>query len=526
MSSPMGHFHGPDDASEIEPFDPESLLSEGHTTTGTTSRMLRRKGQGPSPIIVSGSDAGTSNGQNGSRAKRKSLPTSGHSTTNQRPIDWNHFFWNSISSGSQQQPPLMNLIDVSIPVTRALENRMASFGHLVVVINVRYRIHPVGTIRQRSAGCTLPPGPVYEFILANQRDHRVMLVGDANRFTALKGGRCGLPDHRLILTADHDTADEQQQQQSSSRDPRSVSKVKQENHIPSYVLHYGTLHYDETSVKISGLVIVGVTLWTVFCKHQYISLLSTTNYAIGTYALLAAGVLAIVGGILGCCGVLHEQRAILLLVHHHQKRHWQQLASNADVREALMILRHLLPQAMVDVDEPPQANQQAHLPPYTFILLFVFLLEAIVGGLAYLYETQIETELQHSLNTTFMEHYGVSERQTQAIDSMQQKFSCCGAVRFEDWRHSVWLRSRRKDLIRPTEGRLVPDSCCITVTPKCGVRDGPSNIHYTGCIYEMTDDLKYHLILLGAIGLGLSAIEVFGMILSCCLYVKLKNVLD
>uniref|UniRef100_A0A2M4CZZ5 Putative tetraspanin family integral membrane protein n=1 Tax=Anopheles darlingi TaxID=43151 RepID=A0A2M4CZZ5_ANODA len=350
MSSPMGHFHGPDDASEIEPFDPESLLSEGHTTTGTTSRMLRRKGLGPSPVIVSGSDAGTSNGQNGSRAKRKSLPTSGHSS---------HSSSSSSSSSRSSKTPK--------PKTRDSDCCSINF--------IKYALHTLNAL----------------FV-------------------------------------------------------------------------------------ISGLVIVGVTLWTVFCKHQYISLLSTTNYAIGTYALLAAGVLAIVGGILGCCGVLHEQRAILLL--------------------------------------------------YTFILLFVFLLEAIVGGLAYLYETQIETELQHSLNTTFMEHYGVSERQTQAIDSMQQKFSCCGAVRFEDWRHSVWLRSRRKDLIRPTEGRLVPDSCCITVTPKCGVRDGPSNIHYTGCIYEMTDDLKYHLILLGAIGLGLSAIEVFGMILSCCLYVKLKNVLD
>uniref|UniRef100_A0A182YE10 Uncharacterized protein n=1 Tax=Anopheles stephensi TaxID=30069 RepID=A0A182YE10_ANOST len=297
-------------------------------------------------------------------------------------------------------------------------------------------------------------------------------------------------------------------------------------------------------LQISGLVIIGVTLWTIFWKHQYISLLSTTNYVIGTYALLAAGLLAVVGGVLGCCGVWHEQRGVLVL--------------------------------------------------YTFVLLIVFLLEFIVGGLAYLYETQIETELQHTLNATFMEHYGVSEQQTKAVDSLQQErrknnylitylfpfflffllaslipryairsdpnrpdpfrlcvcvcqytcvtrkccqidlhagldwtqFSCCGAVRFEDWRHSVWLRSRRKDLIKPTEGRLVPDSCCITVVSKCGLRDGPSNIHYTGCIYEMTDDLKYHLIILGAIGLGLSVIQVFGMVLSCCLYVKLKNVLD
>lgn len=53
-----------------------------------------------------------------------------------------------------------------------------------------------------------------------------------------------------------------------------------------------------------------------------------------------------------------------------------------------------------------------------------------------------------------------------------------------------------------------------------------SSSNLQGCIYKMADDLKHHLILLGAIGLGICVIQVFGMILSCCLYVKLKNVLD
>lgn len=53
-----------------------------------------------------------------------------------------------------------------------------------------------------------------------------------------------------------------------------------------------------------------------------------------------------------------------------------------------------------------------------------------------------------------------------------------------------------------------------------------SSSNFQGCIYKMADDLKHHLILLGAIGLGICVIQVFGMILSCCLYVKLKNVLD
>lgn len=53
------------------------------------------------------------------------------------------------------------------------------------------------------------------------------------------------------------------------------------------------------------------------------------------------------------------------------------------------------------------------------------------------------------------------------------QFKCCGAIRHEDWKASVWLR------VSQGEKRLVPDSCCKTVSLKCGIRDHPSNIHYT-----------------------------------------------
>lgn len=69
-------------------------------------------------------------------------------------------------------------------------------------------------------------------------------------------------------------------------------------------------------LQMSGLVILAVAVWTVFWKHQYVSLLSTTNYAIGTYSLLAAGLLALLGGFIGCCGVWREQRPMLLLVRN------------------------------------------------------------------------------------------------------------------------------------------------------------------------------------------------------------------
>lgn len=37
---------------------------------------------------------------------------------------------------------------------------------------------------------------------------------------------------------------------------------------------------------------------------------------------------------------------------------------------------------------------------------------------------------------------------------------------------------------------------------------------------------KEHLIILGAVGLGLSVLEVFGIILGSCLYIKLRHDFD
>lgn len=116
---------------------------------------------------------------------------------------------------------------------------------------------------------------------------------------------------------------------------------------------------------------------------------------------------------------------------------------------------------------------------YIVLLILVFLLELSAGTLAYIYEQNVTEELNMTLSDTFGRNYAVSERHTKAIDLMQQNYGCCGAVRFEEYRQSMWLKSIRKDLIKPIEGRVVPDSCCVTLTDGCGISEHPSNIPYT-----------------------------------------------
>nr|CAD7570110.1 unnamed protein product [Timema californicum] len=158
---------------------------------------------------------------------------------------------------------------------------------------------------------------------------------------------------------------------------------------------------------------------------------------------------------------------------------------------------------------------------YTFLLLLIFLLEAMVGILSYVYQEQVYKELELNLNTTFSKSYSVDADKTTAIDQMQTQFKCCGAIRFEDWEYSQWYKN-----LKTSSNNKVPDTCCKSVAPGCGRRDHPSNIHYSGCIYRLSEEIEDHLTILGAVGLGICVLQIFGMVFSCCLYIKLKDVMD
>lgn len=55
------------------------------------------------------------------------------------------------------------------------------------------------------------------------------------------------------------------------------------------------------------------------------------------------------------------------------------------------------------------------------MLLLIFLLEAMVGILAYVYREQVTDELSVTLNETFLHSYRYDSEKTAAIDQMQQQ---------------------------------------------------------------------------------------------------------
>jgi len=226
---------------------------------------------------------------------------------------------------------------------------------------------------------------------------------------------------------------------------------------------------------LSGMCILAAGLWTIFTKTNYISLLSTHTFLTTTYALVLAGVLVLLVGIIGCCGVLKEHRCSLL---------W-----------------------------------------FCFLLLLIFLVESVTGALAFIYSEQIQRELELNLNKTFANKYGLEQYSSisKATENLHREFQCCGAFSYQDWTKSSWYQTVNKDKDELEEPLLVPSFCCKTETPLCGKRDHPSNIHTDGCVLALKDEIREHEIILSAIALGMSVVQLFGMVLSCCLYVKLKD---
>ncbi|KAG8438028.1 hypothetical protein GDO86_008638 [Hymenochirus boettgeri] len=222
---------------------------------------------------------------------------------------------------------------------------------------------------------------------------------------------------------------------------------------------------------LAGLAVMAVGIWTLIQKSDYISLLPSSTYAATAYILVIAGVIVMVTGILGCCATFKERKSLLKV--------------------------------------------------YFILLLCIFILEILAGILAYIYYQQLNAELKQSLKQTMTIKYKQpgEEKVTRAVDKLQQEFKCCGSNNSQDWRDSVWINSPE------SEKRLVPDSCCKTVTERCGHRDHPSNIYKVegGCITKLETFIRSHLLVIGAVGIGIACVQLFGMIFTCCLYKSLKS---
>lgn len=66
--------------------------------------------------------------------------------------------------------------------------------------------------------------------------------------------------------------------------------------------------------QVGGAAVLGVGIWTLVEKSDYLSLLASSTFAVSAYILILAGGLVVVTGFLGCCAVVREQKSCLSTV--------------------------------------------------------------------------------------------------------------------------------------------------------------------------------------------------------------------
>lgn len=216
---------------------------------------------------------------------------------------------------------------------------------------------------------------------------------------------------------------------------------------------------------IAGISVLAVGIWSRVAASNYEALMGDTDVDKAANILIAAGVLVLIIGFIGCCGAVKENKWLLLM--------------------------------------------------YALLVFLVFVLEIAAGVLAYRNRDKMEQEIKKVINNTVFEEYGKADHSklTKAIDFTQKHIKCCGASSYKDWKLSYWGNE--------TKGMLeVPNSCCKD-QDKNNCSGNPfnvNNIYTNGCIDKMKEWAKEHLIVLGGIGVGIAIIQILGMIFAICLF--------
>ena len=214
----------------------------------------------------------------------------------------------------------------------------------------------------------------------------------------------------------------------------------------------------------AGIALVAVAIWTVVNRFEYSSLLGSDNYIIVVSLMIVAGIVVIIVGFLGCCGSIKDNRFMLIA--------------------------------------------------FFVMVVCVFLVELSAGIVAFVYRDQLEGELEDSFLNA-MNKYTFNDKEKTAIDKAQEKYWCCGATNHYQWNETAWFNTRPGSGNTTATDQGVPDSCCKPPIIKgCGEVTHPSNINYKGCVQKLSDYIEDNLLALGAVGLGVSILQLLGLIVT------------
>lgn len=156
------------------------------------------------------------------------------------------------------------------------------------------------------------------------------------------------------------------------------------------------------------------------------------------------------------------------------------------------------------------------LGTYFTCLAILCIIQITVGVLAIVYKNDISDTLAENTPKTLQENYGAPDMTsfTEEWDRIQKDQECCGYNSSDDYTGNEHL----------DQGWSFPKSCCvlneqgeIVDETKCKNEDAQAYNH-KGCSAYVNDLYEEWITLLVVLGFIIAAVEIVGMVFTCCLY--------
>ncbi|XP_033485423.1 CD63 antigen [Epinephelus lanceolatus] len=142
------------------------------------------------------------------------------------------------------------------------------------------------------------------------------------------------------------------------------------------------------------------------------------------------------------------------------------------------------------------------------ILLFLVILVEIAAAIAgYVFRNKLSAVVEDSLTDMINSYKNGTAEFKKSVDKMQEDLKCCGGNSSSDWRNFS------------PDGKTVPDSCCIKVTPKCGVgaMTDAAKVHQKGCHDAFEALLKKNILWVIVAALIIAFLQILGIVFACLL---------
>ncbi|XP_053384803.1 tetraspanin-3-like [Mercenaria mercenaria] len=221
----------------------------------------------------------------------------------------------------------------------------------------------------------------------------------------------------------------------------------------------------------AGVGFLGLGIWLYLTLQDFRAAIEHAHFILPAYLLIISGGAVVIFGVIGCIAIFAESRCLLAF--------------------------------------------------YWVCIIFVLAADVATCVKSFFLNDEVESHVTYRLNVTSMYKYIYDEDMTDAIDTLQQKYECCGVRNYSDWSGTSYNKRARSLL---TKGiHPYPESCCRDNNSCSLLLSSNPDIFIQGCLYPVVNQMRLILSLVGWSTLAISAYLVIESFMVCCFRVAVSR---